>query len=407
MQPRLFISGLLALTMALSCSCSDSAKEGVSGGKGQRPGGGSETVVWHSRAYETMQAIDRYYGITTGSLAGLYNEHSPKGSSDGAASFLWPYDGLVSGAACLNALGYDVSYKKKVDNFEKYLSNTNPAGYSSSVNGWGERYYDDNSIVGLNLVEAYRQLGDASYLTRCARIVNFLLSGEDNVFDGGLWWCEQFKNNPAKAQDGSNKPACANSFAQWFLLSYYDVCPASEKANVLAFAKRLYNWTYNTLRDPVDNVYWNDKGADGVIHTTKWTYNSGAMIAAGYRLWKITGEQHYLDEAKATATGAWSYFARNHNGVSKTYPLNDPWFTIKLIKAYIELEPEYPACNTYIRLFISYADSAWEAARQPSGLFLEDWSGRKREASRDSKLLMQDAALESFGVIALYNKEHK
>ena len=133
--------------------------------------------------------------------------------------------------------------------------------------------------MGLNLVEAYRQLQDPVYLQRCADIVQFLLSGEDDILGGALWWCESQKNRPGV--DDSNKPACANGYAQWFLTSYYDICPEAEKAGVLALAKRLYDWEYKNLRDPEDNVYWNSKGADGNIFNA--TYTRKARHAATWR----------------------------------------------------------------------------------------------------------------------------
>ena len=399
--------------LAASCACSDNSQEEfipVDGGGS----GGTEpaaTVVWHERAFETFGAIDRLYRVGSGATAGYYNENYPKGSGDLAASFLWPYDGLMSGVALLNKLGYDVDYKAKVDRFQGYWRASGAVavgGYGSQTNGTnggGERYYDDNSIVGLNLVEAYRQLKDPAYLTRCAQIVQFLLSGEDDVMGGALWWCEGQKNKPGVGD--SNKPACANGYAQWFLTSYYEFCPESEKAGVLALAKRLYDWEYKNLRDPEDNVYWNSKGADQVINTTKWTYNSGAMIAAGVRLYKITGEEHYLAEAKATADGAYNYFVRSRNGIALCYPLNDPWFTIKLVRSYIELEPYHKNCTRYIETFIADLERAWNKGRGSNGLFYEDWSGQKINPDRDKSLLMQDAVLESLGAIALYKGEKK
>ena len=406
---------ICALFLALSCSCTDNAKEKLqpdNGGNGGGNGGQqTETVSWHQRAWETYGAIERLYGISSGATAGFYNENYPKGNGDLSASYLWPYDGYVSALAPLNKLGYDVKYREKVQGFEAYWRSSGAVavgGYGSQTdgrNGGGDRFYDDNSIVGLDLVEAYKQLGDAAYLTRCTRIVQFLASGEDDIFGGGLWWCEGLRNKPGNGD--SNKPACANGYAQWFLLSYYDICPESEKAGVLAFAKRLYAWEYATLRDPSDNVYWNDKGADGNIHPTKWTYNSGAMIAAGVRLYAITKEKHYLDEAKATADGAYNYFVRGRNGIPLCYPLNDPWFTIKLVKAYIELAPHHSACTRYIETFIADLERAWKNARQENGLFYEDWSGKSPNPSRDKSLLMQDAVLESLGTIALYKGEKK
>lgn len=406
-----WLSILLALVLC-SCACSDPSKEPYTPGNGGNGGGGGnqQTVVWHERAYETFQAIEHLYGITSGATAGFYNENYPKGNGDLSASFLWPYDGLMSGLALLNKLGYDVNYKAKVDQYQAYWrpsGGVNVGGYGSQTdgkNGSGDRFYDDNSIIGINLVEAYKQLGDNVYLERCAQIVNFLLSGEDNTLGGALWWCEGQKNKPGNGD--SNKPACANGYAQWFLLSYYDVCPQAEKAAVLDFAKRLYTWEYANLRDPDDNTYWNDRNADGNINKTKWTYNSGAMIAAGTRLYHITGEKHYLDEAIATADGAYNYYVRSREGIPLCYPLNDPWFTVKLIRAYMELEPDYSKCSNYIEVFISNLEKAWKSGRKDNGLFYENWTG-KANADRDKSLLMQDAALESLGAVAIYKKEHK
>lgn len=365
--------------------------------------------LWSKRACETYDAICLYYQIKSGNAAGLFNENYPKGAGDGAASFLWPYDGMVSGFACLNRLGADVKYTDRVERFQAYYRNyavMAVGGYGSSTDGksgGGDRFYDDNSIVGIELVEAYRQTGDGKYLDRCAQIVDFLKTGKDNIFGGALWWCESNIHQPGN--DSSNKPACANGYATWFLLQYYEVCPQSEKAEVLAIAKELYSWLYTNLRDPEDNTYWNSKGADGVINRTKWTYNSGAMIAGGLRLYKATGESKYLDQAKATADGAYNYFVRSRNGLPLAYPTNDPWFTIQLIKSYIELEPYHQACKNYINTFITFAEYAWNHGKASNGLFYEDWTGKNINPDRDKSLLMQAAAMESMAVIALYKGE--
>lgn len=84
--------------------------------------------------------------------------------------------------------------------------------------------------------------------------------------------------------------------------------------------KRLYAWTLTNLRDPEDGCYWNDKQADGSINKTKWTYNTGVMISNGIRLYKITGEQTYLDSAIASSEGAYNYFVRPLNGLALAYP---------------------------------------------------------------------------------------
>lgn len=397
----------LLLGGALAVSCGNDGIEPTP--KPNPPGPGPKPepkAVYSERAVEQFNNIKTFYGINAGDKAGLYVENYPTTSAD--ASYLWPYDGLMSGLACLNELGYDVQYEQHIDRFDAYFRTIGGLqGWGSSTNGrtgGGDRFYDDNSIVGLDLLEAYRQTGKAEYLTKCGIIYNFLKSGRDDVFGGAMWWCESQKNKPGR--DDSNKPTCANGYGTWFLLDYYNHCPEGDKAGVLAFAKELYNWLYTNLRDPEDNVYWNSKQADGTINKTKWTYNSGAMIAAGVRLYVITGEVAYLNQAKATAQGAYSYFARPRSPLSISYPDHDPWFTVKLIRSYIELLPHYSQAKAYIDTFIYNLDYAYEHARYGNGLWYENWLGGN-DPKRGEQLLMQAAALEGLGLIALYKGEKK
>lgn len=405
----------MAVSSIMLLAACDNSKEDWTPGNNNGSGDGKEPVteekvVWHKRAKETYDAIVRCYRITSGTAAGFFNENYPKGSGDGAASFLWPYDGLVAGVSTLHKLGYEVGYKDMVDRFEAYYRQRgvlNVGGYGSSTdgkNGGGDRFFDDNAIIGIELVEAYELLKDPKYLERCAQIVKFYKAGIDNTMGRALWWCESNINQPGN--DSSNKPACANGFATWFLMRYYEVCPEAEKAEVLALAKDLYQWLYDNLRDPGDNLYWNSKGADGSINTTKWTYNSGAMIAGGVRLYEATGDTRYLNEAKATAKSSYDYYVRSRNGIPLCYPTNDPWFTIQMIKSYVELESyDKSFVAKAMEVFIANLDNAWAKGRMTNGLFYEDWTGVKVNPDRDKGLLMQAAALESLGVVAIYKNE--
>ena len=401
------IKTILAILPALLFSCAGEDVEKYIPPTPVTPSEPEEEVVYHKRAKEQFDLINRYYRINNGPTEGLYNENYPKKDGDNAASFLWPYDGLVSGAAALHALGYEVNYEEMVNRFEVYYrtSGGNAAGgYGSQTNGStgsGTRFYDDNSIVGIDLVEAFRLTKNPEYPARAKRIVEFLKAGEDNILGGGLWWNEDQKNQ--QGVNDSNKPACANGYATLFLLEYYSICPQAEKAEVLALAKRLYAWILTNLRDPEDGCYWNDMQANGSINKTKWTYNTGVMISNGVRLYKITGEQSYLDSAIGSSEGAYNYFVRPLNDLASAYPDHDPWFTVKLIRAFIDIEPYYKNAGNYINTFIHFTDYAYENARLANGLFYEDWTGA--DPKRAEQLLMQDAALESLGIIALYKGE--
>ena len=367
----------------------------------------SAEIVAHESAKEVFDLINQYYRYTD---SGLYRESYPSQSGDPYYSYLWPYDGVVSGASLLKQIGYDVNYASMVDNYEKYFregaNGNNIGGYGSSTNGTvggGTRFYDDNSIVGINLVEAYEVTGEDRFKQRAKRIIPFLLSGEDDILGGALWWNENEKN--ITGNENSNKPTCSNGFATLFLLKYYTICDESEKADVLAFATRLYNWLTQNLKDPSDNCYWNDIDNSGTINYTKWTYNTGVMIENGVHLFWLTGNQTYLNQAIASAQGAYDFFVKPRNGMALTYPDHDPWFNTKLLRAYITLQPYYTQADAYIKTYLNFVNNGYDKARTNEGFFYEDWTGAA--AKRYQSLLMQAAVVESYGALSIYLEEKK
>jgi hypothetical protein len=398
----IFFSGIIAAFTLLVCAGNDTEKYVPPDPNNNN--NNTETVRYHKRAKEMYDIVNPLYRITPANTSSLYREEL--GSN--AYSFLWPFDGMISGVTALHKLGYEVDYEAMVDNYEKYYRASSGAvnipGYGSSTNGatgGGTRFYDDNGIVGMELVEAYQLTQKQKYLDRCAVVYAFLQSGLDNIMGEALWWNEDQRNQPGTGD--SNKPTCANGYAANFLLNYYHICPPAEKAAVLSFAQKLYSWLKNNLQDPDDKTYWNDKNASGNINQTKWTYNSGIMVRNGIALFQITGQQQYLDDAKATATGAYNYFVKSRNGMALTYPDHDPWFNAKLLGAYIELAPFVPAADNYIKVYTDFIENGYAKARLGNGLFYEDWTGK--EQGRYQNLLHQAAVIESYGLIALYNKE--
>ncbi|MDR2361262.1 MAG: glycoside hydrolase family 76 protein [Prevotellaceae bacterium] len=374
-------------------------------GSGTKPDTGTTDIVYHQRAKELFDVVNRLYRITPTDEASLYREDLH--GSD--YSFLWPFDGMISGAAALYRLGYPIAYEAMVDNYEKYsrpyAGDVSAPGYGSATNGStgsGTRFYDDNAIVGVELVEAYVQTRQQKYLDRSAVVYAFLQSGLDTIMGEALWWNEDQRNRPG--MDDSNKPACANGYATYFLLNYHAICPQTKKDSVLLFAQKLYEWLRTNLQDQSDKTYWNDKNVSGRINQTKWTYNSGVMILNGLLLFQITGEQRYLHEANGTAIGAYNYFVKPRNGLPLAYPDHDPWFNTKLLKAYIEIAPYLPAADTYVNTYIQLINHGYNRARTDNGLFYEDWTGASQ--GRYTNLLHQAAVIESYALIALYGNEN-
>jgi hypothetical protein len=384
-------------------ACNDGSEPYNPLGEKEKPGGPVK-VNSKERTKEIFDLINAKYSI---GQTGFYRESHPSQPGDPEYAYLWTVVAINNAAATLKLLGYDIAYEKMIDRFQSYLSAThagnNISAYNSSTNGatgQGTRFYDDNSIVGLSLLEAYSITNKESYKELARNIIPFLKSGTDPVLGGALWWNEDEKNridNP-----NSNKPTCSNGYATLFLLRYYHICDNSEKQEVLNLAKDLYNWIRNNLFDSTTKCYWNDKNVKGEINNTLWTYNTGVMIQNGIELYKITNDRKYLDQAIESAIGSYDYFAKMRNGII-SFPDHDPWFNTKLLRAYIDILPYHSTAKTYIDVYSKSINYAYDNARTSDELFYEDWTGK--QPNRYYLLLMQASVVESYGAIALYEEQ--
>ncbi|MDX2065275.1 MAG: glycoside hydrolase family 76 protein [Fimbriimonadaceae bacterium] len=164
-----------------------------------------------------------------------------------------------------------------------------------------DRYYDDNAWMVMALVETYEVTRETRFLDRAEASLRYVLSGEDDVLDGGIYWRESDK---ASKNTCSNAPAAAACLA---------VAKYRNAAALRAKATALYAWCRTKLRDPSDGLYWDSIDRAGRVETTKWSYNSALMLRtarelglaeadelakAAYRKW-VEPETHLVrDEAQ-------------------------------------------------------------------------------------------------------------
>lgn len=357
------------------------------------------TISYKEKAKQTFDLVQQNYKISS---TGLYLENFPKQPGDRESSYLWSLDGLLSGANQLKAIGYkDPKLNDPSLALEKYYdTQRSPNAYPAYPVQYGleDRFYDDNAIIALELIEDYEITKNEASLERVKKLVEFSLTGENDINGGGMYWVEQYRNKPES--DNCNKAVCASAFTVTYLLKLYKITKNEE---YLQFAKRLYEWLTTYTKDPVDNLFWNDiRVRDGFVNKTKWTYNSGAMISNNVLLYEITNDEAYLTEAKTIAASSYTVFTRKVNN-QLFFPDHDSWFNVCLFKGYLDLLKHAPIAQNYVNTFISNADYAWENARNSYGLFYEDWSGVK--PGRDKWLLQQAGLIEIYGRIALLKGE--
>jgi rhamnogalacturonyl hydrolase YesR len=372
---------------------------GNSGNKGDgNPLYDAETYKEKSKAI--FDNIIKYYSIGG---TNYFLENYPRQGGDRQVAYFWSHSTLFTDAILLKSLGYnDLSIQKVIDGLDNYwdVSRT-PYAFQSypTEYGGGDRFYDDNAIAGIDDVLAYKVTNEEKYLRRAEDALAFDMSGESQDQGGGIFWSEQKRlNNPT--DPNTVKAANSSALSVTLALKLYQI---TEKPQYLNFAERVYNWNKTTLQDPTDKNYWNDIHAiTGKINKTKWAYNSGAMITNAVLLYKITDDAAFLDEAKVVARASYNYFTTEIPGLGRFFPSHDPYFTMHLFRAYLDLY-EVDKNPEYINTLIMNVDYAWKSARNSSGFFLEDWSGKTR--GREHWLINQTCMVEIYALISKFKNE--
>jgi hypothetical protein len=326
------------------------------------PAVGQTGALASQRALAVYDLIQRYfYRASSRSYAGTY---PPQGRGEAQ---VWPYSQAFAATLALTELPIAqapllawlhrslvrlAAYRAPL---ARYLA------YSPIYGGHGNVFYDDNVWVGLELVEAAGVLHDRAALTNAARVFRWIETGWDTsgACPGGVYWLmpggSYWNHSPR------NRYRAAVSTVNAALLGallYQHTGALSD----LRFAKRAYAWTQRCLGEP-DGLIADHIDADGAVDPTVYSYNEGALVAAGLRLYAITRAPVYLDSALRTARAALARF-------SGAAAVSEPASFLAIF--YGDLFPLIgrPGGAAITRALAAFAARAWALERDPStGLF--------------------------------------
>lgn len=351
--------------------------------------------VWNNYRVKEYGLFSEYYPNTYKPDLTYFQDSARKAQK---VSFLWPMSGVFSSVNLLAELDpqqYGVYQDSMVQAVEMYYDNQRtPPGYQAYPVCFEkvDRYYDDNGLVGIDYIDAYKSTKNPAYLAKAKEVMTFIMSGWDDNYGGAVSWLEGHKDQ---------KPACSNGKATVLALKLYE---ETKDQSYLDMGLRYYNWMMEHLRDDSLNIVWNALLTEkGEVQKHAYTYNTGTMIQAAVRLFRFTGEEKYLKDAQAMAEGSYQYYVKTTpEGV--IYVSDLPWFVTVLFRGYQELY-EIDGNTKYVDAIIASADYAWEHARDVAGFVYNDWTGRNDEKTQPKWLLDESCMIEVYTRAAMIRGE--
>lgn len=257
-----------------------------------------------------------------------------------------------------------------------------------------ENVYDDQMWFVRELLHSYKLTGEPPFLEKAEYLTGYVLDGWDCTFDpdgnesGGITWGPGYVS----------KHSCSNgpmvSPLVWLHeiykekndeIAYRYISPSDKKTRrtewvkksryYLDFAKKVYDWQKKHLLRP-DGVYDDFMGGcvprepqtetiEGIVYRKgivcrdrvgpPYTYNSGTMLSGAVDLYRVTGEDHYLEDARKLSDASFSYFAKQGTEIPGYYTYDvsgfSNWFNGVLMRAYVEFQPYCGGMSDYIATF--------------------------------------------------------
>jgi Glycosyl hydrolase family 76 len=340
-----------------------------------------------ARALLGFQAMQRsYYILGSGLYAGE------------PFSFLWPFSQAMAATISMAHIAHlGVSLTREVHarliGLGSYLDTDNSGASDASftstlpafdgtvappVGPGGAKYYDDNDWVGIELARMYQLNHDPAALAGAQQIMSFEMAGWQTDPTLGCAGGLPFSNaaNNTDRNTVTTAPA-AELAAQLYRLT--------GKPEYLQFAEMAYGWVRTCLLQP-SGLYMDHVSPTGQVQGSLWSYNQGTMMGAATLLYEATGNQGYLDQARATEAAALAYFTPSR--LAAEIPFFPSVYFRNLI--YLDSVTHEPSGA---KLAQAYADYAWQHRRLSNNLFVAG-------SPASGQLLVQAAIVQIYALLS-------
>lgn len=302
--------------------------------------GKSERDCWNTKYPNATGPYWDGDAVVWGQGAGLSGFVALREASMGVSEYDSKYAGMTD--RMFNSINEFITTDNGQQAYAVYPANKN------------QRFYDDNVWIGLDMAELHVQTQEQRYLDKAIMVWNYLMTGNDDVCGGGIYWRE--------IPEYTNKHTCSTAPTAVLGCKLYQI---TKEKKYLEEAIKLYQWLQKYLQDPTDHLYWdNIRSSDMVVGKDKYSYNSGQPMLAACLLYEITKEEKYLTDAQQIAYSAYrkwfSLFKSEvlNEDIAIINPGESAWFYAVLLRGFIELY-KIDKNREYVTAYEKTLTNAW------------------------------------------------
>jgi len=313
--------------------------------------------IWEERADQAQEALDTLFWNES---IGMYDIETPRPDGEGNPIFHYWWmahavDVLVDGLLRNGGERYTVR-----------LAELHAGLLRRNGGVWPNELYDDMEWMAIAWLRAYQATGREEYKDTAAVLWEDIRTGWNGHMDGGIAWQKSqldYKNTPA------NAPA---------VILAARLYQAFGDAKDLEWALTIYEWLKNHLVDAGTGFVWDgmNRTGDGSIDKEwKYTYNQGVYIGAAVELYRITGDQSYLEDARRTFAAAIAELADSGSGVLPDEGDGDAGLfkgiLVRYTAEWVKADPAAVNARSFLR---ANAELLWEQGRSAeAALFGTNW----------------------------------
>lgn len=366
-------------------------------------------------AHELMTTVKDLYSDKTGANRWQYiyrNNDSWQGdaSVQQQGSCLAAFIATRAASAGTDKAGiYAQMDNEMFESIQKFLiENNGTTAYAQYPEVGKDRCYDDNALIGINMMEWYAATQNARYLEQAKATWEYVASGWDEVCSGGIYLKE--KTGPTDTKHTSSTATAAVLSCKLYQVT--------NDQKYLDFALQCYDWLIINMRDITDYLFYDYLTPDQTyperpagVETKKWSLNSGQVMQAACLLYTITQQENYLSDARKIAESCHkvNFEECKSKVLHKTFNIlkwNDrehAWLNTVMIRGFFELysidrDPKYlnDVRDTMLH--------AWSGNAHNENGLINDWNLRADEPSGQNEweFIRECAFTELLGRLALW-----